>query len=131
MARILIIDDDEPLLMTLEQVLLAIGHAVVTAGDGLQAAKLFRAEPFELILTDLVMPNREGLETIIELHREFPDVGVIAMSGGVTLSKTYLAMAARLGAHRTLSKPFTPGQLTQAIDEALAASAVAREKKKR
>lgn len=130
MARILVIDDDETLLGTLEPLLASSGHAVVTATDGLKAAKLFRAEPFEIILTDIVMPNREGLETIVALHKEFPEIGVIAMSGGSTASKAYLAMAARLGAHRTLAKPFTPQQLADAIADAQAACAAAREKQK-
>ena len=121
MPRILIIDDDETLLDTLEQLLAAAGHAVVTASDGLIAAKLFRAEPFHLVLTDIVMPNREGIETIIALRRDFPEVGVIAMSGGSDQVKTYLDMAARLGAHRTLAKPFTPQQLHEAIAEVLGA----------
>ena len=67
MARILVVVDDETLLTTLEQLLLAAGHAVVTAPDGLEAAKLFRAEPFELVLTDMVMPNRAGRENILAL----------------------------------------------------------------
>ena len=128
MARILIIDDDEALLFTLEATLIAAGHTVATATDGLEAAKLFRFEPFEIILTDIIMPNREGLETIITLHREFPQVGVIAMSGGVSNSKIYLDLAARLGAHRTLSKPFAPGQLATAIADTLAACAASHPK---
>ena len=115
MARILIIDDEEALLATLRQLLIASGHVVVTATDGLKAAQLFRAEPFDLILTDIVMPNREGLETIITLHREFPKVGVIAMSGSSGHSKIYLDLARRLGAHRTLAKPFTPQELKEAV----------------
>lgn len=115
MARILIIDDDEALLFTLERWLAAAGHVVAAAADGLEAAKLFRAMPFELIVTDLVMPNREGLETIIMLRREFPEVRVIAMSGGTAGTKIYLELAARLGAHNTLEKPFTPDQLNTAV----------------
>lgn len=67
----------------------------------------------------MVMPNRDGIETITALHRDFPEVGVIAMSGGTTGSKVYLKMAAWLGAHRTLSKPFTPQQLNDAIADTL------------
>jgi DNA-binding response OmpR family regulator len=115
MARILIIDDDEVFLSSVAQMLRASGHAVVTAGDGFTGAKLFRAEPFEVIITDIVMPNREGLETIIRLHSEFPEVGVIAMSGGVSNSGLYLRLAARLGAHATLAKPFSPAQLSAAV----------------
>lgn len=120
MARILVIDDDETLLTTLEVSLTDAGHAVVTASDGLKAAKLFRAEPFEVIITDIVMPNGEGLETVITLRREFPEVRIIAMSGGATNSKMYLDMAARLGAHRTLNKPFSLGELTTALNEVVA-----------
>jgi DNA-binding response OmpR family regulator len=115
MSRILVIDDDEPLLMTLEALLTAAGHAVVTASDGLKAEQLFRAEPFEVIITDIVMPDREGLETITKLRREYPEVPVIAMSGGATNSKMYLELAAKLGARRTLSKPFTAAALYEAI----------------
>ena len=119
MARILIVDDDATLLLALEDVLLSQGHEVVTASDGHQAAKLFQAEPFELLLTDLVMPNREGIETIIELRRDFPGMVVIAMSGGTDNSKMYLKCAERLGAYRTLAKPFTTETLNQAIADAM------------
>jgi DNA-binding NtrC family response regulator len=121
MAAILLVDDDEILLVTLEQLLTERGHSVVTASDGKKAAKLLRAKPFELVITDIVMPDRDGIETIITLHREFPEIGIIAMSGGVSRSPTYLALAARLGAYCTLSKPFTPQQLQHAINETLAA----------
>ena len=123
MARILVIDDDESLLATLGQLLAASGHIVATAGDGREGAKKFRAQPADLIFSDIFMPNQEGIETIIALHREFPSVAIIAMSGGHTLSKTCLAMAARLGARQTLAKPFTPAQLQDAINAALGAQA--------
>jgi CheY-like chemotaxis protein len=116
MARILVIDDDEALLSSLELLLSAAGHDVTTSGDGLKAAQLFRTEPFDLILTDIVMPNRDGIETVIALRGEFPEIGIIAMSGGAKLSPLYLGIATRLGAHRTLEKPFTPAQLEEAIE---------------
>lgn len=115
MARLLVVDDDETLLSTLELILLEAGHNVAIVPDGLEAAKLFHAKPFDVIITDLVMPNREGLETIVALRRDFPAVAIIAMSGGVDQSKTYLQLAAKLGAHRTLAKPFTPQALHGAI----------------
>ena len=121
MARILIIDAAAPLRGVLVEALELAGHDVLQAEDGRQGIEVFRAEPFEVIVTDIVMPNREGLETIITLHREFPEVGVIAMSGAVSNSKVYLDMAARLGAHRTLAKPFTPRQLHDAIAAVLGA----------
>ena len=67
------------------------------------------------------MPNQEGIETIMKLRAEYPHLGIIAMSGGANQSATWLAMAAKLGADRTLAKPFTTIQLTTAITEVLAA----------
>jgi DNA-binding response OmpR family regulator len=121
MARILVIDDEPLLLESIELMLLASGHVVTTAANGRLAAKLFNAQTFDLIITDMVMPDREGIETVITVHRDFPAVGVIAMSGGVIGSSDYLHMAARLGAHRTLSKPFTADMLHVAIAATLAA----------
>jgi CheY-like chemotaxis protein len=115
MARILIIDDDENLLHALAQALGSLGYSVATATDGAEAAKLFRSEMFNVIVTDLVMPNREGVETIITLRREFPHIGVIAMTGSCTRSELYLELAARVGADRTLPKPFSLQELDDAI----------------
>jgi DNA-binding response OmpR family regulator len=120
-AKILIIDDDEALLGSLAHMLAEAGHTVGTATDGLKGEKLFRAQPFDVIITDIVMPNREGLETIGRLHREFPKVGIIAISGIAQRAKTYLDMAQRLGARHQLEKPFTPDQLLAAIAETLTA----------
>jgi DNA-binding response OmpR family regulator len=115
MARILVVDDDVSVLCMIEAVLTGAGHSVVTATDGQMAAKLFRAEPFDVIVTDIVMPNREGLETIVELRRDFPDVPVIAMSGGTLNSGIYLGLAKRLGAKLTLAKPFPTQELVEAV----------------
>ncbi|MEO6245130.1 MAG: response regulator [Opitutaceae bacterium] len=122
MARILVIDDDLLFLRSLELLLGTAGHEVATATDGLKASRSFRADPFDLVITDIFMPNREGIETIVTLRREFPGIEVIAMSGGSAMSATFLKAAAHLGARRTLSKPFTSQQLHSAIAEALAAS---------
>ena len=82
--------------------------------------KLFRAAPTDLVITDLVMPNREGLETISALKREYPKLGIIAMSGGIALdSPLYLKLAGSLGAMRTLQKPFDLPTLLTAIKEVL------------
>ena len=127
MARILVIDDEESILTTISHLLREEGHVVATATDGVIAERLFRASPYDLILTDIVMPNRDGLETVIELHTKYPKVGVIAMSGGVAhpsfvaRSKTYLELATKLGAHCTLAKPFTAQQLKDAITDTLVA----------
>jgi DNA-binding response OmpR family regulator len=120
MARILLIDDDDPLRSVIAQNLIIAGHTVVQAADGRQGVDLFHATPVDLVLTDLVMPGKEGIETIIELHRERPELPIIAMSGGMPRSAMYLDIAAKLGARRALSKPFTPETLLKAIEEVLA-----------
>lgn len=116
MARILFIDDDEPFREVLLAMLQAAGHTGVAAVNGFEALKFFRAEPADLILTDLMMPY-SGLATIRILHEEFPNVGIIAMSGGGTHRLDY---ARSLGAHQTLPKPFTTEQLKAVIAEVLA-----------
>lgn len=118
--RILIIDDNEFLLGTMAQWLSAHGHDVATASGEIQAADLFRQQPFTLVITDIVMPNGEELELVVRLQREHPDVRVIARSGASRHSGIYLSLANRLGAHVTLPKPFTPEELVEAIAKACA-----------
>ena len=120
MARILIIDDDDALRGVIAQNLEYAGHTVVQAADGRQGVDLFHTTPLDLVLTDLVMPGKEGVETIIEIHREKPELPIIAMSGGMPRSNMYLDIAAKLGARRALAKPFTPQDLIKAINEVLA-----------
>jgi DNA-binding NtrC family response regulator len=119
MARILVIDDDENLLFTIGEALTIGGHSVVTANNGIRGEKLFRAEPFDVIITDIVMPDREGLETIIVLHREYPKIPVIAITGLGTNSVLYLGIATRLGARRVLEKPFKLEDLLDAVASVL------------
>lgn len=121
MARILLIDDDELLRDVLAKSLQHAGHAVIQASDGQQGVDLFHATEIDIVITDLVMPVQEGVETIIKLRRENPTLPIIAISGGVTNSRTYLDMAGKLGAKRILAKPFTPSELLQAIAEVLPA----------
>ena len=119
MHRLLLIDDDDLLREALAAVLTAAGFKVEQAANGTEALARFRANPADLVITDLVMPDREGLETIATLHREWPALPIIAMSGSAPRSSLYLAMAAKLGAHRTLPKPFAPAVLLRFIDELL------------
>jgi DNA-binding response OmpR family regulator len=123
MARILLIEDDDQLRHVIAQSLAAGGHEAFQAADGRQGLDIFRAGTFDLVLTDLVMPEKEGVETIIELRRENPTLKIVAMSGGMPRSNFYLGLATHLGAQRTLAKPFTPTELLNAIDETLAAPA--------
>jgi CheY-like chemotaxis protein len=119
MARILVVDDEQLFLFTVAQLLSAVGHEVVTARDGLKAARHWRAAAFDLVITDIFMPERDGIETILALRQEHPEIGIIAMSGRVDTSTSYLGLVARLGACRTLTKPFTAEQLHAAVGDAL------------
>ncbi len=120
MARILIIDDDDTLRGIIAKSLTHAGHTVTQANNGRKGVAQFKASPTDLVVTDLVMPEQEGMETIKILHRDFPNLPVIAMSGGLDGSPLYLDLTRRLGARITLTKPFTLQQLKTAIDEILA-----------
>jgi CheY-like chemotaxis protein len=118
MARILVIDDDEQVLDMLYESLTREGYDVLRASNGEQGLNLYREEPVDLIITDLIMPEKEGIETIIELRQDFPDVKIIAMSGGGRIgTKDYLSMAKIFGVQRTFTKPVAREQLLDAIRE--------------
>lgn len=119
MARLLLIDDDNMLRSVLAKSLTYAGHEVIQAADGQQGFELFRATPVDLVITDLVMPVQEGVETIVRLRRENSKIPIIAISGGLTNSKLYLAMAEKIGARKVLGKPFTPKELIEAVNEVL------------
>ena len=120
MAHILLIDDDDQIRAMLQQMLEREGHKVVSAADGKQGIKLFREQAADLIITDIIMPEKEGLETIMELRRDFPEVRIIAISGGGRMKpEEYLHLAERCGACRTLTKPFRRNELLDAVRESL------------
>ena len=116
MRSILVIEDDSELRQMLQQILLAAGYEVRTAEDGKQAASLYQTRPPELVITDVYMPNKDGLEVIMELRASFPQTKIIAISGQLT-KKNMLPVALTLGAARTLSKPFQPQELLQVVEE--------------
>ena len=121
MARILIIDDEDELRSMLRQMLEQAGHEVTEAVNGAEGIKLYEQDRPDLVITDIIMPEKEGVETIIALRRADPDLPIIAISGGGRLQATdFLTMARKLGARRTLSKPFRRDQLLEAVDECLA-----------
>jgi CheY-like chemotaxis protein len=121
MPHILVIEDDvnfrEPLVKTLTN----DGHTVTTAGDGMAALSLLKTIRPDLIITDILMPNMDGIETIIELSRLGNVVPVIAMSGGRrTITPEFnLDSAATMGVKVTLAKPFTRAELRRAIQQSL------------
>ncbi len=119
MARILIIDDDDQIRKMLRLTLNAAGFDVVEAQDGKIAMKLFHQNlTVDLVITDLIMPEKEGIETIIELRRDFPNVPIIAISGGGRIDPNdYLLLAKKLGAQITLEKPFSRKDIINAVNE--------------
>ena len=119
MANILLIDDDELLRGALVQSLVNAGHQVIEAPDGLRGCEIARSSSIDIVVTDLVMPVQEGVETIMTLRRERPRLPIIAMSGGLTHSKLYLDIAGKIGAKCMLPKPFTPRTLVALIDQVL------------
>ena len=120
MQRILVIDDDEQMRALLRDILERAGYEVTEAQHGLEGLKLFRARPADLVVTDLIMPEKEGVETILELRAEYPEVPIIAVSGwGRNGPRDYLEIAARLGARRTVAKPFTRQEILAAVQQSL------------
>lgn len=121
MARILLIDDDDQFRMLLRKMLEKAGYKdIEEANDGRTGMKLFRQRPFDLVITDIIMPDKEGIETIMELTSEYPQMKIIAMSGGGRVGpQGYLEMAKRLGASRTLEKPFKYSDFLDIVQELL------------
>ncbi len=121
MKRILVIDDDAQFRPMLGQMLERAGYEVVEAGDGEEGIKLYREAPTDLIITDIIMPEKEGVETIIELKRDFPDVKIIAISGGSRGidAKSCLSYVKNLGVSHVFAKPFEREELLDAIREQL------------
>ena len=118
MARVLVIDDDEQVLDMLYESLTREGYDVLRASNGEEGMRLYREDSVDLIITDLIMPEKEGIETIIELRQDFPDVKIIAISGGGRIgTKDYLKMAEIFGVQRTFTKPVAREQLLDAIRE--------------
>jgi YesN/AraC family two-component response regulator len=119
--RILIIDDDFHVRDMLERLLRRAGYDSQLAENGVEALKMHRENPVDLVITDIIMPEKEGLEIITEFRRDYPSVKLIAISGGGRIGPAnYLKMAKLLGAERTFAKPVDTSQLLSAIEELLA-----------
>jgi CheY-like chemotaxis protein len=122
MTRVLIIDDEEPIRSMLRLMLERDGYEVDEAPDGMEAIRIYRQNPADLIITDLIMPNQDGIGMIIALKKEFPDVKIIAMSGGgLNKPEGYLKGAKKLGAACTLTKPIDRDEMLRAIKDVLQA----------
>ena len=120
MARILVIDDDAQVRGVLRRILERAGHKVFDVGDGEAGIKLHREQPADVIITDIFMPERDGIETIQALRREFPGVKIVAISGGDRTRTVDLRKDAEVfGASRTLRKPFELTELLEVVGELL------------
>jgi CheY-like chemotaxis protein len=124
MARILVIDDDQAVRLTIQLVLERAGHEVTLAGNGTQGVQLFGDDDFDLLIVDIFMPGMDGLETMRDIHRLRPDVPVVVISGyafrtPLETVPDFLRMAEKLGAVRTLRKPFKPSELLAIVADGL------------
>ena len=120
MQRILIIDDEPYILMMLKKMLERAGYEVDLASNGDEGLDLLRKSPSDLVITDIIMPEKEGLETIREMKRLQPQMKIIAMSGGGKISaENYLEAAKIFGASRIIEKPFTQQTMVSSVEELL------------
>jgi CheY-like chemotaxis protein len=116
-GKILVLDDDDAVRGLLQQALSDAGYEVMSARDGREGMRLVAQHPFDLVLTDLIMPDQEGIETIRNLRRDYPSIRIVAMSGA--MDAVYLKAAELLGAHVALRKPIDCQDLVRTIRELL------------
>ena len=117
MSSILVVDDDAQVLDVLSEMLRLEGHEVTTALNGVSALEQVRQKLFDLVITDLIMPEKEGLETIADIRKAYSKIPIIAISGGGRIGpQDYLETAKHIGADATLAKPFARRELISAVD---------------
>lgn len=117
-TRVLLIDDNADLTSMLSLCLQADGVEVSVAADGEAGLAMLKDHPVDLVVTDLFMPDKDGIETIVELKKRYPDVKIVVMSGFTSVGGTdYLGVARELGAATTLKKPFDPAELSRVVRE--------------
>ena len=117
-TRVLVVDDDAGIRNFLRMLLELEGYVVATVSNGNEALEVQRQDPAAVVVTDIFMPEGEGMETIVQLRAEFPLVRIIVMSGaGAYRGADYLQLARELGAAKALKKPFAPQELIDAMRE--------------
>jgi len=118
--KIVVVDDDPQIVQMLKKLLENEGYEVHTASNGVEAKEVWDRAGAELLITDIVMPEKEGLDLILELQRDYPSIKVVAISGGDRIEpEYYLELAQILGAYKTLTKPFNPQVLLETVAELL------------
>lgn len=122
MARVLLVDDNEEVRRAMTRALARMGHEVTPAPDGRAALMTLEGDPHDLVITDINMPEMDGIELIMKVAERWPSVPIIAMSGGGLMPRELLLEnASMLGAGTTLTKPVDLQVLSAAVDRALAA----------
>lgn len=124
MSSILVIEDDDLVRRVVVTALQKSGYQVIDAPNGRAGLKIIRAQRLDLVITDVVMPEQDGLEVMMVMKREFPATPLIAISGAVQNAPLYLGFASKLGATHVLAKPFTLPDLFTMVETALAPSVV-------
>lgn len=119
----LVVDDEETLRKVTSIVLERAGHRVFTASSGSEALRILEREPVDLVISDIVMPDTDGIELMREIRTKFPNMKIISMSGGgnYLTASLCLKLAGQMGASVILNKPFTSDQLLESVAQALAA----------
>ena len=118
MATVMVIEDDQEVREYLVKVLDRAGHTVRAASNGREGVSMLRDEAAEIVITDIIMPEKDGIETILDLRREHPGLKVIAISGGGrSTPENYLHSARLLGADRAFRKPFKNEEILAAVAE--------------
>lgn len=122
MSNVLIIEDDDELSSLMQDMLESEGYDVFVAGDGDEGLRAQRAVTADVVITDIFMPNKDGIETIRSLREDYPDLQIVAMSGGGRLQvEGHFFTAKELGARTILRKPFEMADLLDVVSDALRA----------
>jgi CheY-like chemotaxis protein len=119
LARILVIEDDNRARELYREMLERAGYEVTCAADGVEGSEAYRQDPADVVMTDLFMPKKDGVETIRDLRKDYPDIRVLAITG-VRGRFSRLPAAETVGAQRTLVKPFDMEDMLKALEELLA-----------
>ena len=118
MGKILIIDDEPYILLMLKKMIEKIGYEVELASNGREGIDIFRNNRVDMVITDIIMPDKEGLEIILEMKQAQPELKIIAISGGGRISpESYLECAKHFGAEKVFQKPFRQAELISAVNE--------------
>jgi len=122
MLKILVVDDEESVREMVSGMIASSGYDVVVAENGVQAMVACDDTEIDLIITDIVMPEKNGIDFIMDVRKKYPDIPIIAISGGggITGRYDYLEIATLIGAHNVLKKPFSLHELRVAVTSALA-----------